>query len=102
MGFVDWNAPIWGVTDMQTHLMSHLGFGGKIVHGAPDAGFIPTGMSSCDQKVDLKLSGEDASRRIDLALANSNPTHGAPNYFPPSNLCSLELSSMFLKVREIR
>lgn len=29
-------APLWGMVDMHTHPMSHLGFGRKIMHGQPD------------------------------------------------------------------
>jgi microsomal dipeptidase-like Zn-dependent dipeptidase len=36
IGHVDWDAPVWGVTDMHTHPMTHLGFGRRILCGAPD------------------------------------------------------------------
>jgi len=32
----DWDAPIWGVVDMHTHPMTHLGFGQIVFHGEPD------------------------------------------------------------------
>jgi microsomal dipeptidase-like Zn-dependent dipeptidase len=47
LGFVDWDAPVWGVADLHTHPMSHLGFGGKLVYGRPD-GDLATELASCN------------------------------------------------------
>ncbi|HEY0593881.1 MAG TPA: hypothetical protein VGF40_19070, partial [Thermoanaerobaculia bacterium] len=33
-------APLQGWVDMHTHPMAHLGFGGKLLHGAPDLGIV--------------------------------------------------------------
>lgn len=49
----DWDAPLWGFADLHTHPMSHLGFGGKVMHGYPD--------------------GPAAE-----ALSDCNPNHGGP------------------------
>lgn len=45
-GFVDWDAPVWGASDLHTHPMSHLGIGGRLVYGAPD-GDIRIALGSC-------------------------------------------------------
>jgi microsomal dipeptidase-like Zn-dependent dipeptidase len=34
--YVDRSSPVWGFVDLHTHPMSHLGFGGALIHGAPD------------------------------------------------------------------
>jgi microsomal dipeptidase-like Zn-dependent dipeptidase len=47
LGFVDWDAPVWGVADLHTHPASHLGFGKKLMHGAPD-GDIAKELGSCN------------------------------------------------------
>ncbi len=59
-----------GYVDLHTHPMSHLGFGRKAMHGAPDIGMIiPSGNDNCN---------DDAYRAttIDQALGNDNGTHG--------------------------
>ena len=47
IGFVDWDAPIWGVADLHTHPMSYLGFGGKVLFGRPD-GDLATTLGNCN------------------------------------------------------
>lgn len=34
----DWDSPVWGMADLHTHPMSHLGFGEGVMHGQPDGG----------------------------------------------------------------
>ncbi|HFE44551.1 MAG TPA: hypothetical protein ENJ18_03520, partial [Nannocystis exedens] len=46
-GYVDWDAPVWGVADMHTHPASHLGFGKKLMFGAPD-GNIEKELGNCN------------------------------------------------------
>jgi microsomal dipeptidase-like Zn-dependent dipeptidase len=36
--YYDWDSPVWGMADLHTHPMSHLGFAEKIMFGAPDGG----------------------------------------------------------------
>ncbi|WP_133299963.1 membrane dipeptidase [Larkinella punicea] len=64
------NMPLWGFVDLHTHPMSHLGFGKKLMHGAPDIGsLIPAGTRGCN--------GSDfRARTIQDALGNCNATHG--------------------------
>jgi hypothetical protein len=59
--YCDWDSPVWGFADLHAHPMSCLGFGWKVLHGAPDgAVFDPT-------------HGPDD---ITNALSNCNPDHG--------------------------
>ncbi len=44
---VDYDAPVWGVADLHTHPASHLGFGRKLMHGAPD-GKIQQALANCN------------------------------------------------------
>lgn len=46
-GYVDWDAPVWGVADLHTHPVSNLGFGKKLVYGRPD-GDINVEMANCN------------------------------------------------------
>ncbi|MDW8019160.1 MAG: membrane dipeptidase [Chloroherpetonaceae bacterium] len=67
-----------GWVDLHTHPMSHLGFGRKAMHGAPDVGiYVPPGMASCDWHGNATSPAQ--------ALANCNPTHGGWGRF--DNLC---------------
>lgn len=62
--------PLVGYADMHTHPMSHLGFGKKLVHGAPDVGsLIPKGTRNCN-KTDYR------AQNMADALGNCNSTHG--------------------------
>lgn len=74
--------PLFGWADLHTHPMSHLAFGGKIFHGAPDVGSLvpalsippkdPLGRSDCVVRPNLRASN------INEALADDSPTHGDP------------------------
>lgn len=62
--------PLVGIVDMHTHPMSHLAFGKKLLHGAPDIGMIvPAGTRNCNPN-DFR-----AASIVD-ALGNCNATHG--------------------------
>ncbi|MEH1846895.1 MAG: membrane dipeptidase [Nostoc sp.] len=70
--YYDLDAPIWGFVDMHTHLMAYLGFGKKLLHGAPDVGsIIPAGTQNCN------LADKKATS-IQEALGDDNSTHGKP------------------------
>ncbi|HAM72394.1 MAG TPA: hypothetical protein DCM86_12200, partial [Verrucomicrobiales bacterium] len=43
----DWDSPVWGLADMHTHPMAHLGLGRKIFHGQPD-GDLKEALSDCN------------------------------------------------------
>ncbi|MEM6989777.1 MAG: membrane dipeptidase [Myxococcota bacterium] len=45
-GYVDWDAPVFGLADLHTHPASHLGFGKKVMYGSP-AGDIKK-LSNCN------------------------------------------------------
>jgi len=71
--------PLTGWVDMHTHPMSHLAFGKKLLHGAPDASIgpdgipngsiVPAGTRNCNP-ADFRASN------INEALGNCNSTHG--------------------------
>jgi hypothetical protein len=62
-------APLRGVVDLHTHPMSHLGFGGKVLHGAPGIGVLmPSGSIDCGP---AKRAGSARE-----ALGSCYPTHG--------------------------
>lgn len=83
-----------GFVDMHTHPMSHLGFGKRLMHGAPDIGsIIPAGTWKCNPKDVTAIT-------INQALGSCSSTHGAWN--PIDNPCgdtvrALVLSSLFDK-----
>lgn len=59
-----------GYVDLHAHPMSHLGFGRKAMHGAPDVGILmPAGSRNCNAK-------EFRARSMEEALGNCNSTHG--------------------------
>jgi len=76
-----------GFADMHTHPMSHLGFGGMVVYGAPDT----TSLMLSTQKYRYNFWGTDCNTGNELAgsledmLGNCNALHGAPGW--PDNEC---------------
>lgn len=67
---VQLKAELTGFVDMHTHPMSHLGFGRKAMHGAPDVGaIVPAGTFNCNPAPFRATS-------IKEALGNCNSTHG--------------------------
>ncbi|MCA9528047.1 MAG: membrane dipeptidase, partial [Myxococcales bacterium] len=72
--------PLRGYVDLHTHPMSHLAFGGKVFHGAPDASsLMPAGTWRCNEEA-IELDRLDLSEeeRTAIALGDSNSTHGGP------------------------
>lgn len=64
------NEALRGWVDMHTHPMSHLGFGKKLMHGAPDAGsLIPAGTRDCN-------SSDFRAKDMKDAMGHCNSTHG--------------------------
>lgn len=81
-----------GLVDMHTHLMSHLGFGRKLIHGAPDVGSIlPAGTRECNP-------GELRATSIGQALGHDNATHGGHDFF--NNTCGNHLRILALNLIE--
>jgi microsomal dipeptidase-like Zn-dependent dipeptidase len=62
--------PIRGYVDMHTHPMAHLGFGKKLLHGAPDIGsIVPKGGYACNPE-------EFRATKMYEALSSCAGTHG--------------------------
>lgn len=62
--------PLKGWVDMHTHLMGHLGFGKKLLYGAPDIGsIVPAGTKDCS-------TPDSRATTIDEALGNCKWAHG--------------------------
>lgn len=77
-----------GLVDLHAHPMAHLGFGGKLVHGAPDAQIeMPPGMFSCHGGVHFPAN-------IDEAIPDCDGTHGA--LLGSSNPCWNGLRSILI------
>lgn len=81
-----------GYVDMHTHPMSHLGFGGKLIHGAPDIDIlvpaIPSG-NGCRHYT--------RAANINEALCSCNATHGG---FGFDNTCGDDLRKAILRSTE--
>jgi len=68
--FVQGPPPLTGFVDMHTHLMSHLGFGGTALYGAPDLGILMPGpMVNCNRD-SIRAS------TMQMALGSCNGIHG--------------------------
>ncbi len=62
--------PLNGFVDMHTHPMSHLGFGGKLMHGSPDTGLLMlSGTRNCNP-------APFRAGTIEQALGSCSSTHG--------------------------
>lgn len=71
--------PLTGIADLHTHPMSHLGFGKKLMHGAPDVGsLVPAGTRDCNPS-NLR------ARSLAEAMGHCNSTHGGWGAF--DNTC---------------
>ena len=70
-------ARLRGWVDLHTHPMVHLGFGGKLVHGAPDVGSLIPADSRCQKRV--------RATSMEHALGADNSTHGGWGAF--DNTC---------------
>jgi hypothetical protein len=70
------NGELRGWVDMHAHPMSHLGFGGTVIHGAPDVDCrMLAGTYGCNSDDYYRTTG------IDIALRDCRPIHGI--YCPP-------------------
>lgn len=67
---VDQYVPIYGAVDLHTHLMSYLGFGRKLLYGAPDIGsIVPAGTYGCN-------ASDYRATSVEQCLGNCNSAHG--------------------------
>ncbi len=62
-----------GWVDLHAHPMTHLAFGGKLIHGAPDVGSLIPADSACRHKV--------RATSLEHALGTDNSTHGGWGMF---------------------
>ncbi|HJU40368.1 MAG TPA: membrane dipeptidase, partial [Tahibacter sp.] len=84
--------PLNGFVDMHTHPMSHLAFGGKLIHGAPDALTLMPAYKSGNDCVKY-----DWPWVVDNALSTDNPTHGG---FGIDNQCGDSLRELIIRELE--
>lgn len=87
---VDGPLPLIGWADLHTHPMSHLAFGGKIFHGAPDGGpgggsllpalSVPNNTNIAGVPVPWGCVVQPGRRAANIseALGDDSPTHGDP------------------------
>lgn len=71
--------PLWGFVDMHTHPMSYLGFGKKLIHGAPDVGaLIPAGTryKGFDLFNRECNTADERSASMSQGMSCCNATHG--------------------------
>ncbi|MDC8016168.1 membrane dipeptidase [Tahibacter soli] len=80
--------PLAGFVDMHTHPMSHLAFGGKLIHGAPDIQTLMPAFKSGNDCVKY-----DRPWVVDDALSTDNPTHGGVGI---DNLCGDSLREIIV------
>lgn len=93
--FQRWMEPppdgIRGVVDMHAHFMSHLAFGGKLFHGAPDVGSrMLAGTHNCWP--------EFTTTKAVHALPRCNSTHGGHDLF--TNTCGNYIRNAVLSAME--
>jgi microsomal dipeptidase-like Zn-dependent dipeptidase len=70
--------PLSGWVDLHTHPMSHLAFGGKAFHGAPDAANPGVLMPARQMPYDPQCRFDTMPASRDEALSDDAPTHGDP------------------------
>jgi microsomal dipeptidase-like Zn-dependent dipeptidase len=70
--------PLFGWVDLHTHPMSHLAFGGKVFHGAPDVGSL---VPAADAPF-LQCRKDVPAGSMTDALGMDAPTHGDPRQSP--------------------
>jgi microsomal dipeptidase-like Zn-dependent dipeptidase len=81
-----------GWVDLHAHPMAHLGFGKKLIHGAPDVGsLVPAGTRDCN-------GGDLRATSIQQALGHDNSTHGGHDLF--NNTCGDYQRNAILRVFE--
>jgi microsomal dipeptidase-like Zn-dependent dipeptidase len=86
--------PLWGFVDMHAHPMTHVAFGGKLIHGAPDVGIVLPRDHDCNKDREASSAG--------AALTHCNATHGGPNLNPFHlyNLCGDEIRKKVIEEYE--
>jgi microsomal dipeptidase-like Zn-dependent dipeptidase len=82
--------PLNGWVDMHTHPMSHLGWGGKLFHGAPDVGILVPAKDNCQQY--------QRANNINEALCSCKGTHGGVGFL--DNTCGDDIRKALLRVTE--
>lgn len=84
--------PLTGWVDMHTHPMAHLGFGGKLIHGAPGLNLqMPT------IPVGLECRHYQPATTREIAQSDCRATHDAPHI---DNLCGDVIRRMFIRAFE--
>jgi microsomal dipeptidase-like Zn-dependent dipeptidase len=83
-----------GWVDMHTHPMSHLGFGGKCLHGAPDVGILVPAIPKGEAFGTIGCFRYKRAESINEALCNCNVTHGGPGL---DNQCGDELRKFLIR-----
>jgi hypothetical protein len=77
---VDGPLPLLGWADLHTHPMSHLAFGSKVFHGAPDAGSLLPALSIPATQAlgrnDCLVQPGRRAANMNEALQEDSPTHG--------------------------
>ena len=77
-----------GWADLHVHPMSHLGFGGKALHGAPDRGItMPASTMGCN------IDHDKIAKNMRQALPNCNGTHGG---WGTNNTCGDYIRAMII------
>jgi microsomal dipeptidase-like Zn-dependent dipeptidase len=77
-----------GYVDMHTHPMAHLGFGKRLLHGAPDIGsLVPKGTHNCNES-------DFRAKTMNEALGSCNSIHGGYGLF--DNPCGNTLRSTII------
>lgn len=89
---VSTNGELRGWVDMHAHPMSHLGSGGKLIHGAPDLlVLMPEGTYACSP---LPMRAPN----IETALIDCGPSH--QEWIPVDRPCGDFLRAIFIRVTE--
>jgi microsomal dipeptidase-like Zn-dependent dipeptidase len=85
--------PLRGVVDLHTHPMAHLGFGGKLLHGAPglDVLMPPGSIHPCNAKA-------KRATKVSQALGSCFATHGGHDLI--KNKCGNHIRRMVLDKME--
>ncbi|HWQ28369.1 MAG TPA: hypothetical protein VNN12_05045, partial [Dehalococcoidia bacterium] len=74
--------PLKGLVDLHTHPMAHLGFGGHMVHGAPDVGTLMPAGTAYSSRGSIFGGGKNCNEQdvratsIGEALGSCSATHG--------------------------
>lgn len=93
------NKSLNGWADMHTHPMSHLGFGGKLIHGAPDVGILVPAIPSGDG-----CRHYERASNIDEAIGTCRATHGGVGVsflgIGEGNTCGDDLRKIILRATE--